>query len=1292
MKKTSTKLIIILATCCSTLAFGQIAPVSSRTTFTPPYSAQLSDWSDQISLTLLLRDLNVSNGRVFVRMQVESATVSLQTKPLFVSRSFQLVGGVPLQISGSELGSLFMPENLEFSGITRETFIRNGSRLPEGRYRLWFEVYELSSKIKVSAAENFAVINLHDIDPPILNFPQNNNLIFAETPQNIMFSWSPRHQSAIGFRSVYDFEMVQIPQHYNGDLQILFEASQKYSEKALFQTQFRYSAFDEELVRNQRYAWRVRVRNVDDNNESFQVKNNGYSEIFSFRYAEKCEKPSNFQGFSNNHYTANLSWIGDDFKNQYLISYRRSDNDANAWFSRKTSFSEIMLDDLSPNQTYEIKIRTLCEFTNSDESEPIFITTPALLDSNQGCGISFIPNDTCIKPLKTLTKKDIFTSSGTTIYLNEISGSDGFFSGKGYIKMPILGLVKLNVIFENIRVNECFQHTDGIINVVYDEENNLFADLDSYFEGGNFSHDKTIGDDCETEYSVNFSIDEENVELLGNGDVQVGKKPNSIIIPQDKLPITIQDKDGKIYEITENGEIKLLAQTSSDDSTSLPKDESQKYGVVLFSKHADQITAFDDWQSGYGNSTLILKHYEKLNESVIPYQLVEAKKGGVVRAIFESKTDSLDPEKIIFRNGKNTIFQAKLIDKNSFDVSLIGSVHGELQVISAIYVKDSTEFILGKLFVPAFEKKSHNIKLIPTFEKPFDFENLKSKINHIFEPYLVDFTIRLDDVFLSTDWDLNENGVLDVVGSGWASTLTDEMRAINRFYREEHGVDDETLYLFLFETGPSNRDGISIAGDMPRGSQFGYLFLDASQDMLAKTVVHEIGHGLFRLKHTFDNDYKIPQGSTNNLMDYGDGTFLSYWQWLQLFDSPTVWGIFEGDDDAMAQQNKLIVILQQIRHSVRKGVSVNINLLKNVLLTTSASFQAFNSYPYQSIAMKSSQTINTMKINQSDILMHERRIGNQFYYDLLIGSLTITLRSQDDQRMLYRYLTNTGNSILFVNGYRFLERNSKSDNVIAVNDRHGYWDGIHHEFVSRLKSSKIYYADGHMSIATSNHINVANFYCSAKLTIENAETLAELGLLYTDDILKLIPIIGSAFNVVEPSCKLSQLLREGYEENTLNTKPNTGGFHERLNEGIIAGRNLLKRLQEDGFDNNDTLDIVCHSMGFAYALGIIGELGKAKPNIKFGGFYIIAPENPSTGRVFPNNFMQVWHYGSNENEHPIHKQDGVAPQSPIQNLENNRAFIPNNVKQGFVTSHSIGNYQWIFSLKNGDKGYVMLRK
>ena len=82
-------------------------------------------------------------------------------------------------------------------------------------------------------------------------------------------------------------------------------------------------------------------------------------------------------------------------------------------------------------------------------------------------------------------------------------------------------------------------------------------------------------------------------------------------------------------------------------------------------------------------------------------------------------------------------------------------------------------------------------------------------------------------------------------------------------------------------------------------------------------------------------------------------------------------------------------------------------------------------------------------------------------------------------------------------------------------------------------------------------------------------------------------------------------------------------------------------------------------------------------------------------------FTEVWQYGSDNINDPLDKQDGVAPQVGIPNIENKqvnpiggRAYIPNDgsVPRGFISSHSIDNYGWIFTRKTTDNGYVKPRQ
>ena len=116
-------------------------------------------------------------------------------------------------------------------------------------------------------------------------------------------------------------------------------------------------------------------------------------------------------------------------------------------------------------------------------------------------------------------------------------------------------------------------------------------------------------------------------------------------------------------------------------------------------------------------------------------------------------------------------------------------------------------------------------------------------------------------------------------------------------------------------------------------------------------------------------------------------------------------------------------------------------------------------------------------------------------------------------------------------------------------------------------------------------------------------------------------------------------------------------------------------------------------------------LSDIRKNIKWSGYYILAPENGSADNALRAPFEEVWQYGSDLGQtgaDPMWQQDGVAPQAAVKGLvittqKYGRAFIPKNQdidKKGFVKSHSIGNYGWIFSLPAtgiNSNGYVTPR-
>ncbi|MBM3161114.1 MAG: hypothetical protein FJZ66_07225 [Bacteroidetes bacterium] len=295
--------------------------------------------------------------------------------------------------------------------------------------------------------------------------------------------------------------------------------------------------------------------------------------------------------------------------------------------------------------------------------------------------------------------------------------------------------------------------------------------------------------------------------------------------------------------------------------------------------------------------------------------------------------------------------------------------------------------------------------------------------------------------------------------------------------------------------------------------------------------------------------------------------------------------------------------------------------------------------------------------------------------------------------------------VLFVNGYRspFLSVDQFSRSVMLgrilrnkieieqTNDKiyrfdiHDYWnkwDRFDERFISKLQPSRVFYADGHHPIKTSNY-----GITKIPFNISLINNLGDLSYFYFAAL--NYPLVCADLN--NHSCQYVSLSNVGEKKTRelLPSEVNYPGFEARRKSGVIAGKNLAQLMINNNSQSKDTLYIVCHSMGFAYSQGIVDAI---RGKINFGGYYIFTPENPSAGRVNPNEWKEVWHYGSNENIEEC-LQDGIAPQSAIKGLERNRVYFPKSLypNLGFTGSHFIGNLTWVFDLKNSQQGYITPR-
>ncbi len=285
--------------------------------------------------------------------------------------------------------------------------------------------------------------------------------------------------------------------------------------------------------------------------------------------------------------------------------------------------------------------------------------------------------------------------------------------------------------------------------------------------------------------------------------------------------------------------------------------------------------------------------------------------------------------------------------------------------------------------------------------------------------------------------------------------------------------------------------------------------------------------------------------------------------------------------------------------------------------------------------------------------------------------------------------------LLFVNGYRptsvghsfednFNDIKSKglehpnSLNHIFNFDRYDYWtqwNQINLLFQNRLNPNETFYADGHFSVSSSNFRNIIQFTQVSNDYPKRCKNLKKHTCQFSAS--------KGVRNVFSKRVKTKK---------QLEMRSNKKGFNLRKSKGHIAGLNLLQILNEyPNSSKDDTIDLVVHSMGFAYSLGIIEEL---RGKINFGRFYILAPENAKAGKINVKEWQEVWHYGSNFEKDAACLQDGVAPQSKIRGLsDENRVYIPKKMdtKKGFFDSHFVGYFTWILDLKESQKGHIKQR-
>jgi len=205
---------------------------------------------------------------------------------------------------------------------------------------------------------------------------------------------------------------------------------------------------------------------------------------------------------------------------------------------------------------------------------------------------------------------------------------------------------------------------------------------------------------------------------------------------------------------------------------------------------------------------------------------------------------------------------------------------------TSIYAYDADNHIVGKVNVLSYDKVTRKICLVPIGDtKAPDASTVKQGLDEIFAKLMVDFDVTIGEPITIQ---YAKNNIFTHGGSGVIGVYNaDQKAAIAKL--KERGVDEETAYLFLVEKSNAlndNDDKDYVSGYMPRGYQFGFIYHQVGD---VRTIAHELCHGAFHLKHTFDaTDYLAPEKATDNLMDYNHGKTLNHWQWKDIHQPKSV--------------------------------------------------------------------------------------------------------------------------------------------------------------------------------------------------------------------------------------------------------------------------------------------------------------------------------------------------------------------------------------------------------------------
>ncbi|MBK6264769.1 fibronectin type III domain-containing protein [Marivirga sp. S37H4] len=919
-------------------------PVDASVLLTPPYSVYLSDYAEAANplfrLNLRLTDQEKFNYQVKLRISIESLEgLTIRTRPGFVSTPIYLEPNQILSLTGADIAPYFNLNNLEVTGNGSNS-VKNSGRLPESIYTVKVEVLDYSRNQVVSnVATTMAWIIMSQ--PPIPINPLDREMLEVFEMQRVRLTWAAQHQQLPNMgRIVYQVKVVELPDETTDPNNALLSLPPIINSQT-YNTWFDIDFSVATLIPGKHYAWQI-IASDEDGRSRF--KNGGRSPVQQFQYGQLCFGPLDVSAESLDSRRIKISWDNNEGNTRYNIRYKEDAPNAE-WFSTSDIYvKSATVNDLKPNTKYLYQIKGYCNVVPTEFSESYSIRTDEESAADFVCGVT--PADwnlENVELLESLNKGDVFYAADFDIKVIEVSGGAGQYSGEGLVVVPMMNHMKIKVAFTNVKINTESRLVEGKVIVIggvvqllddatrdkifsiVENIDGLFDQLEDYLGSAAELLDVIDG--------INETIDnlqndeglpDEVADALDEAGVKLGEAAEALASGDVSGAIDLVEEAANIVKdaLAEVGAQPNTPDPGPDSGNTVPLYDGNPV-LANFAPSAQQKYGFDAVRDNYA---LVNYPQQEIlgNNYKMAYKAISSTDLEYLDAGFSGNNDI--GQYIGYRTSYMTTTKMGEASQNKQSLSLLGTGDGQddelVAFMKVLNEEDKEEEVItGAIKIASYQPGTEQLMVVPVngATYPFNEGNLQQKLNDIYKQALTGFSVTVAPDFAVSDWDENDDRKLDNGASGMLSNYPKEMRNILRAYKNEKGFTDNTYYIFLVKE-PENTNRVAY---MPRKKQAGFVFTDKhnTEEEIVTTIAHELGHGAFRLEHTFVNGTVAPN-STDNLMDYNGGKFLHKYQWDLIHNPVSMITLFDADEDGaydMSDNTLYYKIIQEVRCSLYSG-------------------------------------------------------------------------------------------------------------------------------------------------------------------------------------------------------------------------------------------------------------------------------------------------------------------------------------------------------------------------------------